>query len=154
MSCFNPVSVSEASSKAHDYWVARSQFSRLRIRGRFRSSASRFYSRTGLTRENRLFSTQSTGLGLVGCFFRVARSSRYRSSTIAKWLSTSWLAAQIDYEKSKERQPRIASNQLTEERDALSSSTQSLQSQKVLEARLAPPPLARSRWHASSWSWP
>jgi hypothetical protein len=38
------------------------------------------------------------------------------------------LSAQIDYEKSKERQLRIANNQLTEERDALSSSVQSLQS--------------------------
>jgi hypothetical protein len=58
------------------------------------------------------------------------------------------LSAQIDYEKSKERQLRIANNQLTEERDALSASVQSLQSQfKVLEASATSPlalvPLAR-----------
>ncbi len=52
------------------------------------------------------------------------------------------------YEKSKERQLRIANNQLTEERDALSSSVQSLQSQlKILEASATSPfalvPLAR-----------
>jgi hypothetical protein len=56
--------------------------------------------------------------------------------------------AQIDYEKSKERQLRIANNQLTEERDALSASVQSVQSQlKVLEAGATSPlalvPLAR-----------
>jgi hypothetical protein len=58
------------------------------------------------------------------------------------------LSAQIDYQKSKERQLRIANNQLTEERDALSASVQSLQSQlKVLEASATSPlalvPLAR-----------
>jgi hypothetical protein len=58
------------------------------------------------------------------------------------------LSAQIDYEKSKERQLRTSNNQLTEERDALARSVQSLQSQlKTLETSAAPPlvlvPLAR-----------
>jgi hypothetical protein len=84
----------------------------------------------------------------VKCFFLPFDSNAPESlaGALAERLESP--AAQIEYEKSKERQLRASNNQLTEERDALARSVTSLQSQlKILEVSATSPlalvPLAR-----------